>query len=160
MRLSASEVGDEGSDDDDADSGRYGQRTGSGRSSFGSDARYGGSKLSGRFSQGSTPSSGQGSSPGEEIPELAETPVPGNYQRKAADDYFTQPSGQETPAGSGSSGERQFGDVGKLAAPSGSHSRVETGKSADELRRRGSVDDRTMTMSGVRLFVANPDLSD
>ena len=30
---------------------------------------------------------------------------------------------------------------------------------ADELRRRGSVDDRTMTMSGaVRLFVANPDM--
>lgn len=30
----------------------------------------------------------------------------------------------------------------------------------DELRRRGSVDDRAMTMSGVRLFVANPDLDD
>jgi len=28
----------------------------------------------------------------------------------------------------------------------------------NEMRRRGSVDDRTMTMSGVRLFVANPDI--
>jgi len=35
-----------------------------------------------------------------------------------------------------------------------------TRDSADDLRRRGSVDDRTTTMSGVRLFVANPDLSD
>jgi hypothetical protein len=33
-------------------------------------------------------------------------------------------------------------------------------KREDELRRRGSVDDRAMTMSGVRLFVANPDLDD
>lgn len=30
----------------------------------------------------------------------------------------------------------------------------------DELRRRGSVDDRAMTMGNVRLFVANPDLDD
>jgi hypothetical protein len=30
----------------------------------------------------------------------------------------------------------------------------------DDLKRRGSVDDRAMTMSGVRLFVANPDLDD
>ena len=33
-------------------------------------------------------------------------------------------------------------------------------KTEDELRRRGSVDDRAMTMGGVRLFVANPDLDD
>jgi hypothetical protein len=34
-------------------------------------------------------------------------------------------------------------------------------KGSDDLRRRGSVDDRTMTMSGAgRLFIANPDLSD
>jgi hypothetical protein len=31
--------------------------------------------------------------------------------------------------------------------------------SKDDLVRRGSVDERTMTM-GTRLFVANPDLSD
>ncbi|KAI9878281.1 MAG: hypothetical protein M1830_001381 [Pleopsidium flavum] len=160
MRLSASEVGDEGSEDEDADSARLGQRTESGRSSFGSNRRYGGSKLPGRFSQGSTPPSGQGSSPEDEIPELAETPIPGSHQRTGTIDYFTNPSGQETPGGSGSSGERQFGEVGKLPAPSGTHLKPDTGKSADDLRRRGSVDDRTMTMSGVRLFVANPDLSD
>ena len=167
MRLSASEVGDEGSDDEDADSARYYQRTGtgSGRSSFASNRRYGGSRLPGRLSQGSTPPSGHGSSPGDEIPELSETPMPGDYQRTPAlgtADYFPQPSsaGKATSGGSGSSGERQFGEVGKLAAPSVAQTRAEASKSADELRRRGSVDDRSMTMSAVRLFVANPDLSD
>jgi hypothetical protein len=33
-------------------------------------------------------------------------------------------------------------------------------KKEDDLVRRGSVDERAMTMSGVRLFVANPDLDD
>lgn len=163
MRLSASEVGDEGSDDEDADSAKYYQRTGSGsgRSSFVSNGRYGGSRLPGRFSQGSTPPSGQGSSPEDE---LLETPVPGDYQRTGTgtNDYFpqTSPAGHANTGGSGSSGERQFGDVGKLAAPSVAQTRADASKTADELRRRGSVDDRTMTMSAVRLFVANPDLSD
>jgi len=172
MRLSASEVGNEGSDNEDADSAKYYQRagtgtgtgTGSGRSSFASNRRHGGSRLPGRFSQGSTPPSGHGSSPEDEIPELSETPVPGDYQRTATgtSDYFAQPSaaGQATSGGSGSSGERQFGDVGRLAAPSVAQTRADASKTADELRRRGSVDDRTMTMSAVRLFVANPDLSD
>ncbi|MCJ1366767.1 hypothetical protein MMC16_005897 [Acarospora aff. strigata] len=164
MRLSASEVGDGGSDDDDTDSARFNPRAGSGRSSFASNRRYGGSRVPGRFSQGSTPPSGQGSSPEDEIPELAETPVPGIHQRTAAagtTDYFTQPSssGKAMSGGSGSSGERQFGEVGTLAAPSVNHNKAE-GKSAEELRRRGSVDDRTMTMSAGRLFVANPDPSD
>jgi hypothetical protein len=30
-------------------------------------------------------------------------------------------------------------------------------KSPEELRRRGSVDERTMTMSAGRLYIANPD---
>jgi len=168
MRLSASEVGDEGRDDEDADSAKYQQRTGtgSGRSSFASNRRLGGSRLPGRFSQGSTPPSGHGSSPEDEIPELSETPVPGAHQRSAAaggsNDYFPQPpsAGRATSGGSGSSGKRQFGDVGRLAVPSVAQSRSDASKTADELRRRGSVDDRTMTMNAVRLFVANPDLSD
>lgn len=171
MRLSASEVGNEGSDNDDADSAKYYQRagtgtgtgtgTGSGRSSFASNRRHGGSRLPGRFSQGSTPPSGHGSSPEDEIPELSETPMPGDYRRTATgtNDYFTQPSsgGPAASGGSGSSGERQFGEVGKLPAPSVPPPRADASKTADELRRRGSVDDRTMTMSAVRLFVANPD---
>lgn len=38
---------------------------------------------------------------------------------------------------------------------------AEQAKKAEELRRRGSVDERSMTMGGKgRLFVANPDLDD
>lgn len=166
MRLSASEVGDEGSSDDDTDSARYNQRTASGRSSFASYRKYSAPRPPGRLSQGSTPPSGQGASPDEGIPELADpTPVPGNHQRTAAGthDYFNQSlSGQNTSggSGSGSSGERHFGDVGTLGAPGGAPKRTDAHRTADELRRRGSVDDRAMTMSAVRLFVANPDLSD
>ncbi len=168
MRLSASEVGDEGYDEDDRDSqhGTYLRRDGSGRSSLASNKRYTSSNLrtsTGRYSHCDTPPSGQGSSPSDEMAELAETPVPADHRRPG--DYFTQPSGTGISGGSGSSGEREssFGNVSQMAAPHGPNSnlaRVKSLKSPEELRRRGSVDDRTGTMSGVRLFVANPDLSD
>ncbi|KAI9830340.1 MAG: hypothetical protein M1819_005721 [Sarea resinae] len=143
MRLSASEVGDEGNSDGEGSphSGRFHQRTGSGKSSLGSGRRHTGMSLrpinsapGARFSQGS--------SPGETVAELAETPA--TEAERAGGDYF----GEETSRTglSGSSGS--------------SGAKVQEAKDPEELRRRGSVDDRTMTMSGVRLFVANPDLSD
>ena len=94
-----------------------------------------------------------------------QTPVPGGHGREA-DDYFSRGLHGKGSGGSGSSGEREekFGSVGGLARPRGAlapeQQVARQQASADELRRRGSVDDRTMTMSGVRLFVANPDLSD
>ena len=167
MRLSASEVGDEDNSDDDADSQRnpYHHRTGSGRSSLASNQRLAAynQRPPGRLSQGSTPPSGHGSSPGEGFPGLedtAETPVPGGQQQRAASDYFHHPPGN---GGSGSSSEREasFGNVGDMNAPNVSSIRKEDKKSAEELSRRGSVDERAATMRGaVRLFVANPDLSD
>lgn len=152
MRLSANEVGNAEDGGDDSESGRIHQRSGSGRSSMGSSKFPSGyQRPQGRFSTGSTPPDG---SP-DDIPELAETPVPGDQ----TNDYFTQKSGNGE---SGSSGEREdsFGNLTEMAAPSGAVRAVESAKKAEELRRRGSVDDRSMTMSGVRLFVANPDLSD
>ncbi|KAA6411306.1 MAG: hypothetical protein FRX48_04586 [Lasallia pustulata] len=165
MRLSANEVGEEGNSDDDWDSQRnpYHQRTASGRSSMGSNSRLAAinQRAPGRYSQGSTPPSGQGHSPVDDIPELSEPPVPGQYHQGAGADYFTAPSGN---GGSGSSSEREasFGNVGNMNAPAVMSSRREDiGKSSEELRRRGSVDDRAGTMTGVlKLFVANPDLSD
>ncbi|KAI9822501.1 MAG: hypothetical protein M1827_000220 [Pycnora praestabilis] len=172
MRLSASEVGDEAKDED-GDSqyagGPYHQRTGSGRSSVGSNRRHTTlnyrTASTGRYSQNITPPSGQDSSPSEGMPDLTETPVPNQQSRPA--DYFTQSSGTGISggSGSGSSGDREnsFGNVTQMAAPHGNSAnlgREKSVKSQEELRRRGSVDDRTMTMSGVRLFVANPDLSD
>jgi len=167
MRLSASEVGDEDNSDDDADSQRnpYHQRSGSGRSSLVSNQRLAtfSQRPTGRLSQGSTPPSGQGSSPSEglaNLTETAETPVPETEQRQAAGDYFEQPSGDGRSA-SLSEREASFGNVGDMKAPQVSSTRKETGKSAEELSRRGSVDERAATMRGaVRLFVANPDLSD
>lgn len=180
MRLSASEV-EGGESDDDADSGnmQYGgvhhRRTGSGRSSVGSGRRgltysrqSGASSAQGRWSSGNTP-------PGErerldsmeDVAEAGETPVPGNHQ--LANDYFTADgNGDGTrSAGSGSSGERADNvadlnspDAARLAANSlmkATVTREKSVKNPDELRRRGSVDDRTMTMSAGRLYIANPD---
>lgn len=167
MRLSASEVGDEdNSDDDDSQRNVYQQRSGSGRSSLVGNQRLAtlNQRPPGRLSQGSTPPSGQGSSPAEGMTELAETsetPMPGERQRQASGDYFEHPSGN---GGSGSSSEREasFGNVSDMNGPYHYGStKKEEGKTAEELSRRGSVDERAATMRGaVRLFVANPDLSD
>ena len=158
MRLSANEVGDDGNQYDDAESGR---RI-SGRSS--GDNRWlnvDQQQRGNRYSQGSTPTgSGQGSSPNDDIPEMAETeetPVPGDQQQQGAD-YFAHSSGK---GGSGGSSEREnsFGNVGQLQAPK----TEKESRTVDDLRRRGSVDERANTMGymgGGRLFVANPDLSD
>lgn len=68
--------------------------------------------------------------------------------------------------GSGSSGERLdnvpelTGNSAHLANNSMKHATVtreKSVKSVDELKRRGSVDERTMTLSAGRLYIANPD---
>jgi hypothetical protein len=134
MRLSASEV-DEGEDEDNGSQNGgapYHQRTGSGRSSLGS-AR---------------------SSP-EDLGDLKEEPTP-NDQFDSSDSYFHHTK-TNLSTGSGSSGERNFGEVGQMptALP-----KPEKKGTTEDLVRRGSVDERKMTMSNTRLFIANPDLSD
>jgi hypothetical protein len=163
MRLSASEV-DEG-DDEDAGSvrngGQYHHRTGSGRSSLGSGRRISYADPRGRQSSNSTPP--QNASPESELADLKEepTPSPAEYDVNAPNDnsYF-QHTKSNVSSGSGSSEERKYGDVGSMPAPGLLKPPVTIKKeSKDDLVRRGSVDERTMTM-GTRLFVANPDLSD
>jgi hypothetical protein len=75
-------------------------------------------------------------------------------------------SGKAHSMASGSSGERAdnvgelTSNAPRLASNSLMHSaltREKSVKSADELRRRGSVDERTSTLSSGRLFIANPD---
>lgn len=176
MRLSASEVADEDSDDDGDSANNYGhhRRTGSGRSSLGSGRRVGltysrqsGQGANGRWSTNNTP-------PGErrdsmrDVDEAGETPVPGQSEGKK--DYFSPTGGNgdgTQSVGSGSSGEKAdaVGDLNsnetaRLASNSLLQSTVTREKSVrnpEELRRRGSVDERTMTMSAGRLFIANPD---
>jgi hypothetical protein len=187
MRLSASEV-EGGDSDEDRNSeptmggGMYHHRSGSGRSSVGSAGarrglqyrQSGASANSGRWSSGNTPpserESGLNMTRVDSLTDLAEeTPVPAGHTR--ARDYFEMPeNGDGTrSSGSGSSGERadKVGDIGagggaaRLASNSllkSTVTREKSTKNPDELRRRGSVDDRTMTMSAGRLFVANPDM--
>jgi hypothetical protein len=175
MRLSATEV-EGGDSDDDVESGAGGmhhRRSGSRRSSSSSMRRglayarqSGASGASGRWSTGHTPPSEREGI--ECLNDLAEeTPVPTGDMR--ADDYFASINGSTHSIGSGSSGERADGladldggaDAARLASNSLLKSTIAREKSTrnpDELRRRGSVDDRTMTMSTGRLFVANPDV--
>jgi hypothetical protein len=150
LRLSATEV-DENDSDEETDSKymkqQYHSRNGSRGSSMHSGRQPTNSFLSADrgYSSGSTPRSGH--SPVDSPPDVSEeTPVP-NAQGQMGD-YF---QGEEAE-------EARFGGVGGL--PTRAKPIQPEGKTADELRRRGSVDDRTMTMGGGRLFVANPDLSD
>ena len=77
-------------------------------------------------------------------------------------DYFDKESLARSNSNGPGTPEREdsFGDIKELTGPNAIMKAAENAKKAEELRRRGSVDDRTMTMSGVRLFVANPDLDD
>lgn len=128
-------------------------------------------------SRADTGSTARGSVSGADEP----TPVPEHYQRA---DYFA-PGAPGSPAasppqrrgherghgygygysGADADGEHGFGGVGALPQRSGG--RVGELRTGDvdlvDLRRRGSVDERslTMTMNGFgRLFVANPDVED
>ncbi|GAB1314213.1 Chromatin assembly factor 1 subunit rlf2 [Madurella fahalii] len=167
LRLSATEVEGEESDDDDAVTQRmHHRRTGSsGRNSIASGRRA----MPYRSSGGLGPANSQGGaakwSPGD-TPErrgsLAEDMKQGE-PALAGDDSA---SGKARSFGSGSSGER-LDNVPDLTV-SGPHlannslkhatvTREKSVKSADELRRRGSVDERTMTLGASRLYIANPD---
>ncbi|KAL2004177.1 hypothetical protein VTN02DRAFT_5826 [Thermoascus thermophilus] len=148
VRLSANEVGD-GDEDDHFNNGLY-RRSGSNRSSLGSNHRY--------TSGYQRPQQGQfGTTPPNEkndTPEASETSAPGDAKddkNEYSKDGATASSGKDVD------NEDSFGSVGEMAAPSAAVAAAQKAKKADELKRRGSVDDRSMTMSGVRLFVANPD---
>ncbi len=174
MRLSASEVEGGDSDDDTDSANMYNhRRTGSGRSSVGSGRRgltysrqSAASSTIGRWSSGNTPPSEKERQDSiVDVDETEETPVPGGHQR--AKDYFDGTRDGTRSTGSGSSGERadSVGDLdpskaARLASNSllkSTVTREKSVKNPDELRRRGSVDDRTMTMSAGRLYIANPD---
>lgn len=156
VRLSANEVGDDAEQDTHSDNGLLHRRTGSGRSSLGSSHRF--------------PSGYQRPSTGSNNPSNANTPderadLPGVSEHPPAAEQPQQPQEEvKHDAASinsrGSEPEEYFGTVNDMAAPSAVLSAAERAKRAEELKRRGSVDDRTTSMSGVRLFVANPDDSD
>ena len=119
-----------------------------------------------RMSQGSIPVSGGGR---ESIPELSEevsasSPPPPPLPSKDSGEGYWAPAGRSKSGLSEGERENSFGKLGGMDAPVSSAAKVKPeGKSEDDLRRRGSVDERANTMGfigGGRLFVANPDLSD
>ncbi|KAL2128771.1 hypothetical protein VTI74DRAFT_8677 [Chaetomium olivicolor] len=164
LRLSATEVEGEESEDDDAVAQRlHHRRTGSsGRNSI----------ASGRRAMGYRSSGGLGAQHGG-----ATKWSPSGTPERTGSLVDDKPGGQAYPAGesgsrkprsvaSGSSGERLdnvpelSGNSAHLANNSMKHAaltREKSVKSVDELKRRGSVDERTMTLTSGRLFIANPD---
>lgn len=185
MRLSASEVEGGDSDDDSMGNGEgygytgsYHHRSGSGRSSLGS---FSGAKRGPPPSRGSMSGNGRwssGTTPPNEAEivgmanlaeaspdsEDAETPL-ATRQNGRPKDYFAGGDGNSDP------GNEKADSVGDLSAsrlasnsllPKKNLGREKSLRNPEDLRRRGSVDERTMTMTAGmgRLFIANPDADD
>jgi hypothetical protein len=167
QRLLANEVGD-GEDDHSSEGGVFHRRTGSGRSSMGSITRFPSGYQ--RPQQGKTP-------PNEnsDIPEAVETPGNAsgklNMAKQSSENSDVigadkdSDNGKNIITGGGTSNDEEledgFGEFSDMTAPNAAVSAAMRAKRAEELRRRGSVDDRTTSLTGgVKLYIANPDLSD
>ncbi|RMD43675.1 hypothetical protein DV735_g1484, partial [Chaetothyriales sp. CBS 134920] len=145
MRLSANEMlGDEEEERSfiSGDNPMVHARSGSGKSSTSSAKYRSGYPRAdqGRFSGGTSPIGPDTGSPAsrDRIPE-EESTAHGNAVHGAD--------------------EEAYGELKDLAGPSAFETRTDQVKKAEDLRRRGSVDERAMTMgSSVKLFVANPDI--
>jgi len=174
MRLSANEVDDDeeerGSDEERrlgtmSGQGRWHRRTESARSSLGS-----GSRMS-TYGDRTPPAQQQ---PQQQYSAPAPAP-PATFHRSSTDDthsaqspsssFYSTPTRPASPPERDSDDtdrENSFGGAADLPQRFGKGQSLgdDLGKSnSDDLKRRGSVDERTMTMSGYgRLFVANPDL--
>ncbi|KAI2621777.1 hypothetical protein GGR54DRAFT_79362 [Hypoxylon sp. NC1633] len=157
MRLSATEVeGEDGEEDDMSMRRLHHRRTGSsGRSSTASSRRGPAYRTSGA-SQG-----GRRWSPGD-TPERSGSMVIEDPEYMPGDDKL----GRAQSTHSGSSGEKADalpelgGHASKLASNSllnAALTREKSVKNPEDLRRRGSVDERTMTLTAGRLYIANPD---
>jgi len=165
-RLSATEVEGESTDDDEGIAARqlHHRRTGSsGRSSTASGRRGIAYRSSGglgsqrerRWSPGGTP---------ERTGSMVDAGA-GIRQEDIVGGRSDAASGKARSTGSGSSAERadnvgELGNAARLAGNSLMHStitREKSVKSPEELKRRGSVDERTATMTAGRLYIANPD---
>lgn len=153
VRLSANEVGDDAEEDSRSD-GLLHRRTGSGRSSQGSAHRFPSGYQRPPGPTASNTTSNVNTPDENNLPGVTEHPVPTEEAQKPSS------SGKDYAASINSRGsepEEYFGTVNEMTAPSAVLSAAERAKRAEELKRRGSVDDRSTSMTGVRLFVANPD---
>ncbi|KAJ6110358.1 hypothetical protein N7486_002593 [Penicillium sp. IBT 16267x] len=151
VRLSANEIGDADDDAHSSEGGIIHRRTGSGRSSLGSN-RYpsGYQRQQGTMGSNSTPPNEK-----SDLPDVSEnTPAEMQEEEKSRLSSLVKDDATTTHS------SEQEDIVGDMEAPSAAVASSQKIHKADELRRRGSVDERTTSMTNVRLFVANPDLSD
>jgi len=163
MRLSANEVEEDEVEEQRRPtmSGRYHhQRTESARSSLGSGSRQGST-----YGGPTPPATGSIASPPQAALSLrSSSEDQAKMQGSPASSHYTpqRPGLQDRDSADTDEAEREnsFGGVGRL--PQRTQDVEETRQNTiDDLRRRGSVDERSMTMSGYgRLFVANPDVDD
>ncbi|KAG5919851.1 hypothetical protein E4U42_006403 [Claviceps africana] len=162
LRLSATEVEGGSSDEDDTQpmSRANHCRTGSsGRSSIGSGRRV----AQYRASAGSVASGSQRRRSPDDNPERTSSLA--NHPEEPTQPIDDAASGRAQSSTSASSGERadNVGELGiahNLASNSLKHSamtREKSVKNTEELKRRGSVDERTATLTSGRLYIANPD---
>jgi hypothetical protein len=153
VRLSANEIGEEEEDARSTEGTAMHRRTGSGRSSIAS-ARYpsGYQRTQGTMGSNSTP-------PNEktDLPDVSEN-TPAEIQEEEKSRVSSIKDDAATTHTTNSSEIEDW--VPDMEAPNAADQAAQKAKKADELRRRGSVDERTTSMTNVRLFVANPDLSD
>ncbi|UKZ72907.1 hypothetical protein TrVFT333_000544 [Trichoderma virens FT-333] len=166
MRLSATEVEGESSEEEDNGyaSRSHHRRTGSsGRSSIGSSGRRNVSyRASGGTVTGTGSQSGRRWSPGD-TPERAGSLVEQPEDTMPIIDDAASGRAQSTHSGSSAERADNVGELGaapRLASKSLMHSaltREKSVKSPEELKRRGSVDERTATLTSQRLYIANPD---
>jgi len=120
-------------------------RTGSGKSSIHS-AKY----RSGYPRVNTSPPEG-GSPAHEDIPEAGETPNTEQHKENYFDVKKTAHSDSE---------EDNFGELREMTGPSAALHAREQQEKLEDLRRRGSVDERTTSMTGPRLYITNPDRED
>ncbi|KKF94386.1 hypothetical protein CFO_g3247 [Ceratocystis platani] len=161
VRLSATEVEGESSGEEDDSLRLNHRRTGSsGRNSIGSARRVSyrpsGTFNSRRWSPGNTP---------ERAGSLMEEPTEGISVIMAAvslGDETASIKAHSTHSGSSEKADNlgELDEMPKLATKSQQHATLKREKSVnttEDLKRRGSVDERTMTLTSGRLYIANPD---
>ncbi|KAK1761009.1 hypothetical protein QBC47DRAFT_19663 [Echria macrotheca] len=167
VRLSATEVEGEDSDDDSTAHKLHHRRTGSSsRSSTASGRRALGYCSSGGLAQSNSLGGGRRWSPGD-TPERSGSLVVEEHEGENNYPNNDTASGKARSFASGSSGERLDSvpdlhlEGGRMPANSTRNAAVtreRSVKSIDDLRRRGSVDERTVSLNTTgRLFIANPD---
>ncbi|KAF7716676.1 Uncharacterized protein PECH_008600 [Penicillium ucsense] len=152
VRLSANEIGEEEDDARSTEERMMHRRTGSGRSSLGSN------RVSSSYQRPSGTMGSNNTPPNEksDLPEVSEN----TSGEKYAEEKSRLSSLKDDAATTHTTNSSENDVVPDMEAPTAATSAASKAKKADDLRRRGSVDDRTTSMTNVRLFVANPDLSD